>query len=156
MKTITINGTEYTLRYSMRAMLEKDCADAVSKYAMNFASIDSVDSFAHAYSEVTGLVLLALHAGLLEKYNMSMEDCTELLDAYLDEHSEDEQGDVMTLMNFLMECMSEDGFFRKTGLEKILNLSQQTSPETATVKPVKTPQDHKRKAPKTKTEVSEN
>lgn len=131
MKTITINGTEYTLRYSMRAMLEKDCADAVSRYAMNFASIDSPETFAKAYSEVIGIVLIALHAGLLEKHNLSMEECTDLLDAYFDEHEDDGKGDAMSLMNELMEVMRDDGFFRKTGLEKILSFSQENPDEMA-------------------------
>lgn len=151
MKTITIGGEEYTLRYSIKAMLEKDCADAVSRYSMNFATIDSVESFAKAYSEVVALCLIALHAGLLEKHNLSMEECETLLDAYFDEHADDGQGDAMSLMNFLMEVMQEDGFFRKTGLEKILNLAQNPE-ETEAKKTPKAPQDHKRKQAKQKVE----
>ena len=81
------------------------------------------------------------HAGLLENHNVTLSDSKKLIAQYIREHKEDETGSFFGVMEMLIEDMAEDGFFELIGLDKMMAKAEvQTAP-----KPVKIPQDHKRK-----------
>ena len=91
------------------------------------------------------------YAGLLENHGpdgdgmiQSRADARHLYKQFCKEHPEDERAmSYYALCTAIASQMEEDGFFKRTGMEDILdNLKN-----AATTKEIKKPADHKRKKP---------
>lgn len=142
MRRLTINGKEYTFKFSIEASLYNECTEATMNMILSFGEAqgeaesaengdeNAKDRFMSAmrktFSTVANVPKTALtlfYAGLLEYHGSagdnsirSMDDAKKVLADYLRE-SENNFYDVMNLM---LECMGEDHFFELTGLSKVL------------------------------------
>ena len=62
-----------------------------------------------------------------------IQTAKHLIAQYLKEHSEDDTGNFFGIMQMCIEQMGEDGFFKLTGLEGMMNqFSQTAKPNRAT------------------------
>lgn len=166
-RIIEIGGIEYKLEYTMEAALYNECVetlvDFVGKTVMpqNLPEMTKglnpeeqqrlIDlAIKDALSSITDLPNTAVtifYAGLLEHQGpegtniiKSKRDAKALVKQYFEDHKDDGTDNFYDLINICMEQINEDGFFKRTGLEKILNQEQEPEKKTR-----KTPQDHKRK-----------
>lgn len=152
MRRLTINGKEYTFKFSIEASLYNECTEATMNMFLSFgeaqgeAQIDESDDITgakqktmsairKAFSSVANIPQTALtlfYAGLMENHGVSgdntvrsMTDAKKILADYLRE-SETNFYDVMNLM---LECMGEDHFFELTGIAEILKKMNQDGDE---------------------------
>lgn len=136
MKEIIVNNKTYKLEFSIEASLCDECVEKVIDLIAGFGSAEnnSINEFAKTLSNVPKQTLTIFYASLLENHGdeiKSVNDAKTILKGYIKENDSNFY-DVLTM---LMECMSDDGFFKQIGLEQI---ASQT----------KIPQDHKRKMKK--------
>lgn len=158
MKKITIDGTEYTLKYSMRATLQNDCIRAVTKLLVETDDSDDAVGISNLVADVVPTVSEAWYAGLIEHHGThkygdgkvpDKETADELLFALIEENIDKEDSvysDYFGVMQELVECMNDDGFFKRIGLDRMFMTTQ--------TEEVKTEPKAKRGRPK-KTEVGE-
>lgn len=149
-KVITIGGKDYKLEYSIEASLYEDCisqlmqffADSVGvagigEAAKNLEPKDQADMLMQALKNslvnmgsIPSVATTIFYAGLMKyqgtgKYGnrtiLSRTDAAYLLEEYFEEHKEDDTGNFWDILNICMNQMAEDGFFKLTGLEKMIN-----------------------------------
>lgn len=152
MRRLTINGKEYTFKFSIEASLYNECTTATMDMFLSFgeaqgeAQIDDTTDVTGAKKQVMSAMrktfssianipqtaLTLFYAGLMESHGASgdntvrsMEDAKKVLADYLRE-SETNFYDVM---NMMLECMGEDHFFELTGIAEILNRMNQDGDE---------------------------
>lgn len=137
MKKLTINGTEYTLKYSMRATLENDCIKQVTKLLVETDESDDADGISNLVADIAPTVSASFYAGLVEvhgthKYGdgkVPDRDTSDNLLFELMEENEDNDsmyGDFFGIMQELIECMRDDGFFKRIGLERMFSTAETT------------------------------
>ena len=143
MRRLTINGKEYTFRFSIEASLYNECTEATMNMILSFGEaqgeVESVDikaddakeqfvsAMRKTFSSVANIPQTALtlfYAGLMEEHGMtgdqtvlSIADAKKVLCDYLRETD----GNFYEVMNLMLEIMGEDHFFELTGLSKVLN-----------------------------------
>lgn len=152
MKVLNINCKEYTFEFSIEASLYNECTEQVTNLMVGIGAAQSeadIKNMISTISNVPKVAMTLFYAGLLEHHGangdksvMSMADAKELAKTYLGEHKADGQGNFYAIMNEMIACMGDDGFFELTGLSQMLK--DEEEPET--VKAPKVPQDHKKKA----------
>ena len=137
--TLAINGKEYQIKYSIAATLCEECVERTTDVIMRFHDIDGGDGsdaannaalrqFFHSMSGVAPTVLAMLYGGLIQYHGrrgdksvMSKDDAEDLLVAYMEEHADDEDGNMYALWEKLMGQMEKDNFFKQIGVEAVLN-----------------------------------
>ena len=164
MKILTIGGKEYKVEFSFEAAEYKDCVDRVFKivsgsYLMkNGPSEDGekvsmataiMDGTSDMVSDIPKIAVTVLFAGLLENNPVENEQAAKaLFKQFVKENPDDERASFWGMYDFLRDCMEEDGFFKLTGLDKLVEkMNQEVEPQS---KSVKIPQDRKRKSTGTK------
>lgn len=176
MRTLTIGGNDYKIEYSFEAAEYKDCVDKAFKilsggYLMRRNGIPDDDSpvaerkreMAAAFVDGTGdmlsdipkIAVTFLYGGLLENNPVASEaEAKELFKQFVKENPNDERASFFGMYAFLRDCMEEDGFFKLTGLEKMIaemNAATEGHEEGENKpKPVKAPADRRRKSTSTK------
>lgn len=157
-KVLTIGGKDYKLEYTVEAALYKDGIDRLIEFAGTQAIPEvgkqitdgmnnedkgkvMVQLFNNLKSEVTGLpntALILFYSGLLEYHGpdgdgsvCSIGDAKKLVKQLFSEQSEDGITDFAALLSVCLNQMSEDDFFKKTGLERITTQAQ-SKPNRAT------------------------
>ena len=165
-KVLTIGGRDYKLEYTIEASLYEDCIDSLMGFFGRFGEIMSGANIPDNLSEeeqdrmtekyvkksITGIsnipatAVTLFHAGLLEYHGpngdnsiRSKQDTKELVKQYFKDHAEDGTDNFYDLLLICVNQMGEDGFFKRTGLEKMIQ-SQQVKTRTIST------QDHQRKA----------
>ena len=93
-------------------------------------------------SNIPQTTLTIFYAGLMEHHGVhpdgdgsvpDIQTAKHLIAQYLKEHSEDDTGNFFGIMQMCIEQMGEDGFFKLTGLEGMMNQFNQTAkPNRAT------------------------
>lgn len=147
MKKITIGGKEYTFEFSIEASMYADCTESITELFMHLGTAEDskdVKGVLNTIANIPKTAMTLFYAGLLEHHSdaiTGMPAAKELLKQYLVEHKED-GGDFPSVMNEMVSCMDDDGFFDLIGLTKMMKEAAQTE------KTPKTPQDHKKKATK--------
>lgn len=146
MLKLTIGGKEYTFEFSIEASMYEECTESVTELFLKIAEAENeqdVKRMINSVSSIPNVAMTMTYAGLLENHGplgdgsvKCMADAKEIVKQYMHEHKEDGEGDFFSLMNKMVGCMEDDGFFELTGLKKLM-----TEAETET----KTP---KRKATK--------
>lgn len=119
MKVLEINGRNYTVEFSIEASLYSECTAKVMDLMIAMGSKDPKEAISKM-ADIPQTTITMLHAGLLEHHSDEIKgenDTKELVKAYLVEHKNDEKGDFYSIMELLMECMGDDGFFKLIGLE---------------------------------------
>lgn len=151
MKTLKIGGKDYTFEFSIEASLHDECIEKVTSLMVNSAKAgeeDGVNKIINVVSNIPKTALSMFYAGLIEHHGvpgdrtiMNESDAKELIKQYFVEHKDDEQGNFYSVMELMIACMADDGFFKRIGLEQMMGANQ-------TEKTPKTPQDHKKKEAK--------
>lgn len=157
---ITVGGKVITLEYTFEAAERHECIDAAMDIfgGTMTAKIDSTHSeemqvrdFLMSLSDLPRMAMDMFYAGLLENHGpdgdgmiQSRADARHLYKQFCKEHPEDERTmSYYALCTAIASQMEEDGFFKRTGMEDILdNLKN-----AAITKETKKPADHKRKKP---------
>lgn len=143
MRRLTINGKEYTFKFSIEASLYNECTESAMNMILSFGEAqgeaesvkigdsEAKDHFMSAMrktfstvANVPSTALTLFYAGLMEYHGASgdnsirsISDAKKVLSDYLRE-SEQNFYDVLNLM---LECMGEDHFFELTGISRVLN-----------------------------------
>ena len=98
-------------------------------------------------SNLPQTALTIFYAGLMEHHGidgdktvLSKKDAKEIVKQYFNDHAEDGTDNFYDLLLICIQQMSEDGFFKRVGLEKIMNPD---SPK-GKAKLTKIPKDHKK------------
>lgn len=144
MRRLTINGKEYTFKFSIEASLYNECTEATMNMILAYGeaqgeaeSVKNGDEYARDHfmsamrkllstsANVPRTALTLFYAGLLEHHSStgdnsirSIDDAKKVLTDYLNESGKN----FHDVMNMMMECMGEDHFFELTGLSKVLNM----------------------------------
>lgn len=169
-KVLNIGGEDYKLEYTMEAALFGECTETatqiIEQIAEASAEVDEnlpddekekqlrnkLKDYIKTVSNLPQKVLTLFYAGLIEHHGThplgdgtvkNLQDAKEILFKFFKENKGKDEGDFMGMMKLIIDQMGEDGFFDLVGLNKAFQVPE---------KPVKQPQDHKKKA----TKVSEN
>nr|DAZ66218.1 MAG TPA: tail assembly chaperone protein [Caudoviricetes sp.] len=162
---ITVNGKEYILEYTFEAAECHECIDAAMDIfgGMMTAKIDSkhseemqVRDFLMSLSDLPRMAMDMFYAGLLENHGTgpdgdgtitSRADARCLYKQFCKENPEDERAtSYYALCTSIAEQMEKDGFFKRTGMEDILE-NMESLVKSKQKKQPKKPMDHQRKKP---------
>lgn len=157
-KILTIDGKDYKLEYTIEAALYKDCIDCLINFLGASFGVQGEKEITKGMAEedklkvrkelinnlretVFGLPEISLtifYAGLLEYHGedgdksvLSKDDAKKLVKQLFSENEEDGISDFAALLSVCMEQMGEDGFFKKTGLQRIMEQSTAAKPNRA-------------------------
>lgn len=171
MRSLTIGGKEYQIEYTFEAAEYKFCVDKAFKvlsggYLMRRGltgeggkaeiATAMIDGTADMVSDMPSMVATFLYAGLLENNPVENEqEAKKLFKQFVKENPDDDRASFVGMYEYLKDCMEEDGFFKLTGLEKMLNQMAEKAAEAAkeaeaASKLPKIPTDHKKKSTSTK------
>ena len=172
-KVLPIDGKDWKIEYSIEASLYGECTEKLIEFMQTIAGgADELPENATAEQiaaakknfikekisgvcDITNTALTMFYAGLLEHHGpegdrsiISKKDAKQLVRKYFAEHAEDGTGNFYDLLQLLMEQMGEDGFFKMTGVEKMLDEMAKKMKEMEEAeeekKTKKLPQDHKK------------
>lgn len=139
MKTITISGTEYKIEFTVEASLYSDCTEKMFSLMSNLEDKEDVKTMITSVANIPQTALTLFYAGLMEHHGedgdntvKSIRDAKRLIKTYFAEGEEDESRNFYGLMAEMIDCMTEDGFFKRIGLDRATE--NQTETETATSK----------------------
>ena len=146
MVVLNIDGKDYTLEYTIEASLHKNCVEKVYNFVMNAtggSGKDAISDAISAMSDIPRTALTVFYAGLLEHHGEdgdntvpTKKEAKQLIKQYFEDKKDTDEADFYAIMALMIEVMEEDGFFKRTGLEKILTAGTEKLP--------KKPQDHKK------------
>lgn len=160
MKTITVNGNEYTLEFTFAAAEHKDLVNRMFKImTMSYVAEDMkdldgdvtvknmLDGAARQVADTPETCKIAFLAGLLEHNPKTEEEAVAIMRGYMKEN----KISYAKLFKEIKEWMEEDGFFDLSGLnDMIAEMYPETQETVEEKKPKKVPQDHKKKEVSTK------
>lgn len=166
MKTLSINGNEYTLEYSFMAAEHNHTVQKMFNVLSGAYLIKQVnmtedenkeknkENIANAMlngtsemvSDIPHIVKTAFYSGLLENHELSEADAYELMKQYMKEN----KISFKKLFDDIKECMEQDGFFDLSGLTEMLEEMNKSVEEQSKKRTTKVPQDHKKKSTGTK------
>ena len=158
-KVLTIGGKDYRLEYNVEASLYKDGVDRLINFLSGAFGASGEDELTKGLSdedktkvrielmqnlrsEVINLpdtALTLFYAGLLEYHGLDGDgsilhkvDAKKLVKQLFAEQPEGGITDFASLLELCMNQMGEDGFFKRTGLERIAEQSEAAKPNRAT------------------------
>lgn len=129
---------------------ENDMSDTEKAQSM----IKLVDSTLNEAASIPGLTIDFLYTGLLEHHGacgditqdiLTRDDAKRLYKQFCKENPDDERAMHTGMFDALKEQMKSDGFFKRIGLEQMLESMNKTAQEQAEKVTTIVPQDHKRK-----------
>ena len=157
-KVLTIGGKDYKLEYTVEAALYKDGIDRLMNFLSGAFGIQGekeltkgmsdenktkvrIELFSNFKSEILdlpGTALTIFYAELMEYHGadgdgsvVSKDAAKKLVKQLFAEQPEDGISDFATLLSVCFDQMTEDGFFKRTGLEKIMAQSEDVKPNRA-------------------------
>lgn len=144
MKVIKIGNKEYKFEFTIEASLYGECTEALTAFLTNVGSAGTnLKEVLKSISDIPQTALTLFYAGLLEHHGedgdgtvTTKKDAKSLIKQYFEDKKDTDEADFYAIMALMIEVMEEDGFFKRTGLEKILTAGMEKSP--------KKPQDHKK------------
>lgn len=144
-KVLQIGGKDYKLEYSIEASLYADCTASLTGLMTEIQIAGDSKDIKRIVSQLSNIpqtTLTIFYAGLMEHHGVhpdgdgsvpDIQTAKHLIAQYLKEHSEDDTGNFFGIMQMCIEQMGEDGFFKLTGLEGMMNQFNQTAkPNRAT------------------------
>lgn len=144
-KVLQIGGKDYKLEYSIEASLYADCTSSLTGLMTEIQIAGEDKNVKKVVSELSNIphtTLTIFYAGLMEHHGVhpdgdgsvpDIQTAKRLIAQYLKEHTDDDTGNFFGIMQMCIEQMGEDGFFKLTGLEGMMNqLSQTAKPNRAT------------------------
>ena len=158
-RTITIDKKDYKFEYTIEAALYKDGIDRLIEFIGGTFGAQSGKEIAdqledkedrekvmekmieNLKNEITNLpntALTCFYMGFLEHHGpegdssiSSMRDAKRLIGRFFEEQPEDGVKDFASLLAMCIDQMSEDGFFKTIGLEKVLGQNTEEKPNRA-------------------------
>lgn len=142
---LKIGDKTYQIKYSVAATLCEECVERVTDLMMRFETLDSnsgdvqeqLQQFFHSFSGIAPTTLSMLYAGLMQYHGrrgdktvMSKDDAEDLLIQYIEENKGNDDGNMYSLMQKLMNQMGEDDFFKQIGLDQIGEKATEAVSET--------------------------
>ena len=130
-KTITIGGKDYKLQYSIEASLYGDCVASITSMLAtigNAAEKKDIIKQIHEISNIPQVAWTLFYSGLLEAHGMHPEGdgtvpdkqtAKSLMVQYMKER--EEPADFYDILTMCLNQMGEDGFFKLTGMESVMN-----------------------------------
>jgi hypothetical protein len=147
-KILNISNKEYKLEYSLEASLYPESTERLLEFMSSTDADnenDKIKGIIKGMSNVPQTTLHMFYAGLLEHHGntengdgtvTSLSDAKALLKQYIAEN----KSNFYSVMEMILEQMSEDGFLELIGLNEMLQTKEET-PKKAS----KIPQDHMKK-----------
>lgn len=144
MKVIKIGNKEYKFEFTIEASLYGECTEALTAFLTNVGSAGTnLKEVLKSISDIPQTALTLFYAGLLEHHGedgdgtvTTKKDAKRLIKQYFEDKKDTDEADFYAIMALMIEVMEEDGFFKRTGLERILTAGTEKLP--------KNPQDHKK------------
>lgn len=150
MKTILINGNEYVLEYSFKAVEHKETvqkmfnvmsgaylvkdADMTNGEANKEHSLATmIQGVSEMVADVPHIVKTAFYSGLLENHDISEEEAYLLMKQYM----KDNKCSFNKLFEDIKACMDDDGFFDLSGLNDMMERMNQNMTAAQAKKPAK-------------------
>lgn len=142
-KTLTINGTDYKLEYSIEASLYRDCIDKVSGMLFNVVAGQAskeMQPIISAMSDIPTTAITVFYAGLLEHHGVDGDNSVpnigvaKRLAVSILRDNDNEVKNWYDLLVICMDQMGEDGFFDLVGLSEILNTEESPVPKKKTTR----------------------
>lgn len=150
MKTINVNGNDYVLEYSFRAVEHKETvqkmfnvmsgaylvkdADMVNgEPAKEHSLAVMIQGVSEMVADVPHIVKTAFYAGLLEHQKMSEAEAYQLLKDYMKEN----KLSFNKIFEDIKACMEDDGFFDLSGLNDMMERMNQNMSAAQNKKPAK-------------------
>lgn len=145
MKVIKIGNKEYKFEFTIEASLYGECTEALTAFLTDVGTAGgNLKDVLKSISDIPQTALTLFYAGLLEHHGedgdgtvCSKKDAKRLIKQYFEDKKDTDEADFYSIMALMIEVMEEDGFFKRTGLERVLEAGMKKAP--------KKPQDHKRK-----------
>lgn len=158
-KVLTIGGKDYKLEYTVEAALYKDGIDRLINFlsgafgiqgekeltkGMSDEDKDKIrrelfGNFKNEILDMPDTALTMFYSGLMEHHGadgdgsvITKADAKRLVKQLFAEQPEDGISDFAALLSACFDQMGEDGFFRRTGLEKIMAQNTDAKPNRAT------------------------
>ena len=143
MKVIKIGNKEYKFEFTIEASLYGECTEVLTAFLANFGVAGNVKDIPKNISKLPQTALTLFYAGLLEHHGEdgdntvpTKREAKQLIKQYFEDKKDTDEADFYAILALMIEVMEEDGFFKRTGLEKILTAGTEKLP--------KKPQDHKK------------
>ena len=143
MKAIKIGNKEYKFEFTIEASLYGECTEALTEFLANFGTAGELKDILKNISNIPQTALTLFYAGLLEHHGEdgdntvpTKKEAKRLIKQYFEDKKDTDEADFYAIMALMIEVMEEDGFFKRTGLEKVLEAGMKKEP--------KKPQDHKK------------
>ena len=144
MKSIKIGNKEYKFEFTIEASLYGECTEALTAFLTNVGTAGgNLKEVLKSISDIPQTALTLFYAGLLEHHGedgdgtvTTKKDAKRLIKQYFEDKKDTDEADFYAIMALMIEVMEEDGFFKRTGLEKVLEAGKKNTP--------KKPQDHKK------------
>jgi hypothetical protein len=143
MKRITIDGKEYTFKFSVAASMYDECTKSILDGFVTGGKLESsaknndvettIEEVLSSFANIPQKAITMFYAGLMEYHGdeiKSIKDARELISTYLEENKDDDGNWTISFYDVLsqmMEIMFEDNFFGLIGLGKMID---QSKPET--------------------------
>lgn len=154
-KVLTIGGKDYRLEYNIEASLYKDGVDrlinflsgafgasgeaeitkGLSKEDKTKVRIELMNALREEVINLPDTALTLFYAGLLEYHGadgdgtiLSKKDAKSLVKQLFEEQPEDGICDFASLLSTCLDQMGEDGFFKKTGMERVVGQNEAAKP----------------------------
>lgn len=146
MKVIKIGNKEYKFEFTIEASLYGECTEALTAFLTNVGTAGgNLKEVLKSISDIPQTALTLFYAGLLEHHGedgdgtvTTKKDAKRLIKQYFEDKKDTDEADFYAIMALMIEVMEEDGFFKRTGLERVLEAGMKNAP--------KKPQDHKKPA----------
>ena len=130
MVVLNIDGKDYTLEYTIEASLHKNCVEKVYNFVMNAtggSGKDAISDAISAMSDIPRTALTVFYAGLLENHSDEIKnesDAKRLIKKYFAENKDSEDANFYGLLGMMIDCMSDDGFFKQIGLTQAMTAEE--------------------------------
>lgn len=129
MKTIKIGNREYKFEFTIEASLFNECTEKLTTFIANIGEAQNkaeIKQIISSISDIPQTALTMFYAGLLEHHGedgdrsvLNKKDAKRLIKEYFAENKDTGNDDFYSLMTLMIECMGDDGFFKRVGLEKM-------------------------------------
>lgn len=144
MKVIKIGNKEYKFEFTIEASLYGECTETLTAFLTNVGTAGgNLKEVLKSISDIPQTALTLFYAGLLEHHGedgdgtvTTKKDAKRLIKQYFEDKKDTDEADFYSIMALMIEVMEEDGFFKRTGLSRVLEAGMEKVP--------KKPQDHKK------------
>lgn len=141
MKTIKIGEKEYKFEFTIEASLFNDCTEKLTTFIANIGEAQSkadIKQIVSSISDIPQTALTMFYAGLLEHHGedgdssvTTKKDAKRLIKQYFVENKDTGNDDFYSILELMLECMGDDGFFKRVGLEKMFAKAEEQNPQLA-------------------------